>query len=311
MSFSLIRKDTSIPVGKIRNSDKIIYYNPKNTIGLEHNIKQRKTDPQVCIYCDKKLSSTYNLKLHYKSCKKKKEQEELGENKTSDHLDFPEDDKMGYGKYINLPVFTVEKNREKNRDIVYVCGKNGSGKSYYCSEYIEIYVKMYPDDRIILFTRLSEDTTFNEKRIEDKLHRIIVNDELLEDKFELTDFEHSLVILDDIDSSKNSNALKKYLHTLRDDIIENGRHHKINMLITSHQITNYKDTRTVLDECSCLVLFPNMNIPYQIDRVLKTYYSMTNDQRRKIFDLKSRWVAINNKFQFISHQHGIYTMNYV
>ena len=117
--------------------------------------------------------------------------------------------------------------------------------------------------------------------------------------------------LDDIDSSKNSNALKKYLHTLRDDIIENGRHHKINMLITSHQITNYKDTRTVLDECSCLVLFPNMNIPYQIDRVLKTYYSMTNDQRRKIFDLKSRWVAINNKFQFISHQHGIYTMNYV
>lgn len=311
MSFSLAHTEGSIPVAKVKDTDNLVFFTPKNNIGISCVLKARNTDSQVCIYCDKKLASLYNLKLHHKSCKKKKEQESIGENGKSDHIDFEEKDKNGYGKVLNTPVFTTEKNRETNRDIVYICGKNGSGKSYYAGEYVSLYAKMFPDDKIVLITRLSEDTTFTKLGIEKRLHRIVVSDKILQDKFELDDFKHSLVIMDDVDSSKNSKELKKYIHRLRDDLIENGRHHLINMLITSHQITNYKDTRTVLDECSCIVLFPNMNIPYQIDRVLKTYFSMNSNQRKKIFDLPSRWVAINNKYQFITHQHGIYMMNYI
>lgn len=308
MAFSLMRKDKSIPVGKIRNTDKIIYFIPKNTLGLESTIKQYKSDPHVCRYCDKKLASAYSLKLHYNTCKTKKQQEQLGESGVSNQMEFPEKDKKGYGKYINLPIFSLEKNRETNRDIVYICGKNGSGKSYYVADYVEMYIKMYPNDRIILLTRLQEDTTFTERGIEKDIHRVVVSDKILEDRFELSDFEHSLVIMDDIDSSLNSILLKKYLYKLRDDLIENGRHHKINMLITSHAITNYKDTRSVLNECSCVVIYPNINIPRQINYLLKSYLMLNENQRKRIFNLPSRWVAINVRFQYVSYQHGIYSL---
>jgi hypothetical protein len=310
MSFSIQHSEGSVPVAKIRDSKKIVYFTPKNC-GLSHEIKNSKTDPKLCIYCKKKYARDYNLKVHQKTCKKKKEEDEKGENGQHSHLDFSEKDEKGYGRLINIPVFSVEEEREKNRDVVYICGKNGSGKSYYASEYIKLYHKLYPDDNIILITRLIEDTTMDNMGVEDYVERIVVSDDILNNKYELEKFEHALVVFDDIDSSKNSKKLKKYLHALRDDLIENGRHLKINMLITSHQITNYKDTRTLLDECSSLVIFPNMNIPYQIERVLKSYYSMSNSQRQKIFGLNSRWVAINNKFQFITHQHGIYMLSYV
>jgi hypothetical protein len=231
------------------------------------------------------------------------------DNSCKDKFEFPEVDKQGYGKLINIPVFTTARKRLSNRDIVYICSKNGGGKSYYVGEYVLSYHQMYPNDRIILLTRLDSDDTFKNLKVDKYMIHLKIHDEMLLDKFELSDFQNSLVIMDDIDSSDNCLELRKYLHRLRDDLIMNGRHYNINMLITSHDITNYRDTRTVLNECSALVLFPNMNIPYQIRRVLKIYIGMNDKQIAEIFKLDTRWVCFNMKYQFISYQHGIFMMN--
>lgn len=223
-------------------------------------------------------------------------------------FEFEEIDKYGYGRLVNIPVYRTLKNKG-GRDIIYVCGKNGSGKSYYVGEYVKMYHSMYPEDRIICFSRLMSDETFQKLGIEKYLFRIHVDDAILENHFDLSDFKDSLVIMDDIESSQVSKVIIKYLHNLRDDLIENGRHFNINLLLTNHQIMNYKDTRTLLDECSSIVIFPNLNIPYQITRLLKAYFNFDNKQIKKIFNLNSRWVCLNLKYQFISYQHGIFMMN--
>lgn len=66
-------------------------------------------------------------------------------------------------------LFQQVPNDKKERDVLFVAGKSGSGKSYYTREYIKQYHKMFPKRDIYLISYLDEDETLDAF---DKLQRV-------------------------------------------------------------------------------------------------------------------------------------------
>ena len=62
----------------------------------------------------------------------------------------------------------------KERNILYVTGASGSGKSYYSAEYIQQYIKKHPKNDVFLFSSVGEDKVLDKLK---KLRRFKILDE--------------------------------------------------------------------------------------------------------------------------------------
>lgn len=176
----------------------------------------------------------------------------------------------------------------EDREILYIYGASGSGKSYFCKEYIEEYKKMFPDNDCFLFSMKHEDSKL------DKLCIRIDNDDLMEDMPGYEVFENSLVIFDDCDSKMNK-KLYTIMQNLKNQILEFGRSSNIFCLITSHIGAKGAESRTVLNETHGLVLF--FRGSPQNSYLLERYYGLSKKEtdkyigknRDKLFK-GSRWI---------------------
>jgi hypothetical protein len=68
------------------------------------------------------------------------------------------------------------------------------------------------------------------------------------------------------------------------------------MVITSHLINNYKDTRRILNESTAIVIYPNSSGTYGIRTYLKTYMGLNKEQIDRILKHKDRWVLISKTY---------------
>ena len=83
----------------------------------------------------------------------------------------------------------------RERDILYLTGASGSGKSYATRKYLEEYKKKYKHNEIYLFSALSEDPSIDPL----KPKRIKIDESLYEDPIPIEEFANSCVIMDDVD----------------------------------------------------------------------------------------------------------------
>lgn len=170
--------------------------------------------------------------------------------------------------------------------LIYVVGRRGSGKSTYANEYIKSYIKA-TDNRVFLISRLEEDPSI---QLPERAMRIPL-EEL--ENIELSDMSDSLMVFDDIEDSRLTPEQRNIILGLVKDVMENSRHFNISALITSHIATNYAKTRTILNEMSAFVIFPQYSNKYQIERVLKTYVGFKTKEIQEILNKQSRWIHIN------------------
>ena len=91
-----------------------------------------------------------------------------------------------------------------------------------------------------------------------------------------SDLENVITLFDDIDAFTGERA--NYLRGYRDAILEAGRHKNITVLSTSHILSNYNKTRTMLNEAEYVVLFPNAN-RRSADMFLKDRMGMSKSDR--------------------------------
>lgn len=197
---------------------------------------------------------------------------------------------------------------KNQREVLYVTGPSGSGKSTYSSAYAKQYHKLFPDDNIIMFSAVSYDEAFAKL----PLIRVVLDDtfidkQLSEDRNTITleDLKDSLVIFDDIDVIHND-EVKKLVQKLRDECLEIGRHQNISMIITSHQICNYKETKIVLNESNYVVVFPNSGAAGQIKDYFRRYAGFTKKQIDKFMSIKTRWLCFSKASpQYMMYQNGI------
>jgi len=189
----------------------------------------------------------------------------------------------------------------KARECSYVCGPSGSGKSTYISKYAKEYKKIFPKKKIYVFSRLENDETI------DLLHpvRVIIDDDLVNDPINPSELEDSLVIFDDTDTISDKNQYEA-IRKLKEDLLETGRHNNIYVVISSHLMTNYKETRKILNECHNITFFPKAGNTQQINYCLKNYMGLNKKQIEEFLHLPSRWVTVYRHYpQYILYSKGI------
>ena len=186
---------------------------------------------------------------------------------------------------------------------IYVAGISGSGKSTYSSRYISNYLKKYRDNEFWIFSNVDSDQCL------DKLQPIRVDLDNLESNpisdEELTD---SIVLFDDIATIRNP-KIRKTVQNVLENQLEQGRHTNTSVICCAHVITNYGQTRRLLNESTSVVIFPkagsnNLNVKY-----LKNYGGFSDSGIEKILHLPSRWVSIYRTLhpaQYVLYEKGAY-----
>lgn len=192
---------------------------------------------------------------------------------------------------------TVEK--------LYVAGPSGSGKSTYIANWLKEYKRMFPENPIYLFSTVTEDEVL------DKLDpvRIPLDEELLLEPIQPEDIADSVCIFDDVDTVQDA-SIRKYISGLRDWLLECGRHHRIRLCMTSHNLSNYKATRLQLLEATSVTFFPRAGATFQLKNFLKTYGGMDDRQIQRVLRLPSRWVTMYKSYpMFILYEKGAFLLD--
>lgn len=193
---------------------------------------------------------------------------------------------------------------------LFVSGPSGSGKSTYISRFLDEVRRNDPNAEIFVISRVKNDTAF--KHIKD-IQYVEINEDLITDPLTPEEFRNPnghkvYLIIDDIATIHNK-LIKKSVQNFLDDCLECGRHMKLCILATNHFLTNFKDTRTLLNEATSVVFFPRSGSVNGIKRYLKEYAGLSPKQIKRILNLNSRWVCINRMYpNFIIYERGSYLL---
>jgi hypothetical protein len=182
----------------------------------------------------------------------------------------------------------------KARQVFYIAGQSGSGKSWILRQLAQSYHKFFPDRGIYLISALGEDETLDSMRKSDgKPVRIPVRS-FIDDPPTLQEVSKCFCIFDDYDTIKGKEG--EAVCSLIDQIATMGRHNVSTMACASHHLTNYSKTRLILAEATHLVVFPMTTGKKPLQYLLSTYASMDDDEIAGLYGLHSRWIAIGKGY---------------
>lgn len=188
----------------------------------------------------------------------------------------------------------------------YISGPTDSGKSYFVRKYMEQLRKVYPNRKIYLFSDVEEDEEIDKIP---NLIRVHLDEDLIKKKpIRPETLKNSIVLFDDIDSIQNP-KLYKVIAALRDSLLRRGRHEDISVICTNHLLTNYKDTRIILNECNTITFFPRSGGTDAIKYTLKKYGGLSSKQIQTVMSLPSRWIMLYKCYpNFILYEKGVYLL---
>jgi len=191
--------------------------------------------------------------------------------------------KLPHGSQFGLlPTSNPEK-----REVWYIAGASGSGKSYIGKRLAETYMKYFPQRDVYLVSKLEEDDTLDSMKGRQCIR--LKPEKLAENP--LTDLEmlrDCMVIFDDYDTipGKEGKAVQKLI----DDIAIMGRHTNTTMLCLTHYLTNYSKTRLLLTEATHIIVYPLSTGAHALNYLLKTYLGLEKEEISHIRRGGSRWV---------------------
>lgn len=189
---------------------------------------------------------------------------------------------------------------QKFSERIYVPAPSGSGKSTFIGEYLKQLRILYPNRKIVIFSRVENDEPLDRFK---NLVRINLED-FAEKVPAVETFAKDILIFDDIDTILNK-LIVKVLRQFRDDVLEVGRHFNITCISTSHIITNFHATRTLINEAQAVVVFPKGGSFGQIRGFLDRYMGFDKELIETIRQLPTRWLYIHKEYpQYIIHQKG-------
>lgn len=181
----------------------------------------------------------------------------------------------------------------KKREVWYIAGASGSGKSHIAKGVAERYMKQFPDRDVYLVSKLEEDDTLDSMKGR-KCIRLKVDKLAAEPIKDLDLLKDSLIIFDDYDTILGKEG--KAVQQLIDDIAIMGRHNNITMLCLTHYLTNYSKTRLLLTEATHIVVYPLSTGAHSLNYLLKTYLGLEKDEISQIRRGGSRWVMLYKNY---------------
>jgi energy-coupling factor transporter ATP-binding protein EcfA2 len=187
----------------------------------------------------------------------------------------------------------------KERELLYIFGPSGSGKSFLSKKYAILYKKYKKGNDVFVLSHVKNDKSFDGMTYK----HIPVEKEILEN-VDLETLADSLVIFDDTDS--RDKELQKMVDSLKDDIAQRGRHHNISAIFTTHMACNFLRTRVLLSECDKFIVFPGSGGKKQQEYMVVNYGGMAKSFFNSLGGYKSRWMMFNVRYpNYIVHDHGV------
>ena len=174
----------------------------------------------------------------------------------------------------------------RERDILYLTGASGSGKSYATRKYLEEYKKKFKHNEIYLFSSLSEDPSIDPL----KPKRIRLDESLVDDPIDIEDFANSCVIMDDVDCLSDK-KIKEAVYAIMNKILEIGRHYSTTCIVTNHLPTDGRATRRILNEAQTVTYFPH-SAGNKIRYLLENYIGVDKKQIGRFKRMNTRSVLI-------------------
>ena len=183
--------------------------------------------------------------------------------------------------------FQLIPNKNKERDILYIAGNSGSGKTFFIKQYLIEYKLIFPDNEIYFFSPFDEDKSLEGV----KINHIKIDDDLLEDKLESKDFENSMVIFDDIEAISDR-GLRKEVLRIMDSVLTTGRHYRVSSCVVFHECCNGPQTKKILNESSSITFFPLVMSGRNLKYLAENYLGLDKDMIQRIKKLKTRSCTI-------------------
>jgi hypothetical protein len=177
------------------------------------------------------------------------------------------------------------------RSVIYICGKSGSGKTYYIKCYIQEFHKEHPKSPIWFISPKYDDTTL--KEVKKWVTQLRLDDEFLKEEICLEDLRGSLVIFDDIEAIMDK-QIKEKVFRLLNLVMTDGRSYGISCCIVSHSPTNGKETRLMLLENSHCAFFPNYLSDHNLNYLCKNYLGLDKGHIDKILKTNDRSCSVLN-----------------
>ena len=242
------------------------------------------------------------------------------------------DDKKEHGKFLYVDANIKSKGETKitlpfnsnlsllpdvrgdKRNIWYIAGSSGSGKSYIAKGLAENYHKLYPDRMIFIISALDEDATLDSMKISKKKIQRLDYRTFITDKPDINSVSDCMFIFDDVDNIPPKEG-GDAIHNLINDIAIMGRAHKagqgnISMMFLTHHITNYRKTKLILNEADWYVLYPQNTSTHQLYYLLRTYLGFDRKDIKTLKKIPSRWVAFHkNNPQMMVWDSGAKILN--
>lgn len=185
---------------------------------------------------------------------------------------------------------TIDDSQE--REVIYVSGMSGAGKSWFCREYIKQYKKKFPKRSVYVFSALDKCDTLDKLKY---LKRIkIKNQEFINRSIDIEDLRESLCLFDDCDTITDRQVRNKVFQ-IQDNINQTGRHCKVTCLVTSHNATSGNLTRVTLNEATTIVLYPKCSGNKTLYYLSDQYLGLDKEETKDLKKIQGRFVAIVRK----------------
>lgn len=177
--------------------------------------------------------------------------------------------------------------KPETREVYWVFGAGGSGKSWMCRALAQNYLKAHDGSRrVILISALPQDSTLD--ALGSSLVRLDPANFIAKGIPSLESFEKCLVIMDDLPTS--GPEMKACLE-LQDMIVERGRHTSTSLIRTSHVASDYSNTRKILNSADFVVVYPSGGGQgHALRYLLQTHVGLESKQIQDLKHVKSRWV---------------------
>lgn len=187
--------------------------------------------------------------------------------------------------------------KEGKRDVLYLAGPPGQGKTYLSCQFLRLYERMWPTRKCFVFTGDERDPTILAQNLQrTEIISVDLKDKdgipfFLKKQWTHESFYNCVVMFDDVDGMVNKQVVNA-LRDLMDKCLKMGRHTGTSVIITNHMLTEYQKTRQWIQQANWVVFFPLSAIGRNIEYFIRDYLGIKNVESQEQLMRMGRWVAV-------------------
>ncbi len=187
------------------------------------------------------------------------------------------------------PATGFEEGKFFKRDVLFVAGESGAGKSFYTARFADEYKKIHPKSEVYLISYLDKDESLDSLKY---LKRLNITPEFIKEISTFTskdveeEFSNCFVIFDDIDSITNKKT-KDIVYGLLNKLLKIGRHYGTTVAYLGHELYSSHELKCILNESHYITIFPKYLNYKKIKYLLEIYLGLSKEQINKLTSIKN------------------------